>query len=217
MRTKLSSDRRLIDLLFSRYHRRILAVLLLHPDESFHVRQIGRLAAVPPGSLHRELSALAAAGLLTRRRDGNQVRYQADRSCPVFEELASLLRKTAGIADVLRDALAPLSASIERAFVYGSVASGKDRATSDVDVMVIGDVDLGQVVDALAPAAERLRREINPVAISAEAFRTKQAAGDRFVTRILSEPKILLLGDEREPREPAEDRADQGPSDRPGC
>ncbi len=118
---------RLVELLFGTYRRQVLSLLLLHPDQSFYVREIGRLARVPAGSLHRELGALAEAGLLTRGASGNQVRYQADRSCPVFEELAGIFRKTAGLADVLRDSLEPLGQAVRIAFVFGSVAQGKER------------------------------------------------------------------------------------------
>lgn len=206
-RTTPPADRRLVELLFGGYHRRILSLLLLHPDESFYVREIGRLTAMPAGSLHRELTALAGAGLLTRRRAGNQIRYQANRACPVFDELAGIFRKTAGLADLLRDALAPLRASITAAFVFGSMARGKERPTSDVDVMVIGDITLAEVVEALAPASQQLRREVNPVAMTTEDFRAKRTKGDRFVTRVLREPKVLLLGEEHELGELVKDRA----------
>src|SRR5204863_9537138 len=130
--------RQLVEVLFAAYRGRILALLLLHSDESFYVREIGRLANVPAGSLHRELKLLSDAGLLLRSVSGNQVRYRVDRGCPIQEELAGIFRKTAGLADVLREALAPLTHKITFAFVFGSVAQGKERATSDVDVLVVG-------------------------------------------------------------------------------
>jgi predicted nucleotidyltransferase len=208
MRTKkVRVPPRLVELLFGAYRRQVLSLLLLHPDRSFYVREIGRLAGVPAGSLHRELGALAEAGLLTRGASGNQVRYQADRSCPVFEELAGIFRKTAGLADVLRDSLEPLGRAVRIAFVFGSVAQGRERATSDVDVMVIGRVPFVRVVEALAPAGERLRREVNPVAMTPDAFRSKLRRGDRFAARVMREPKIFLAGDARELGELAQDRA----------
>src|SRR6266705_39472 len=105
--SKAKGRPQLVELLFGTYRRRILSLLLLHPEQSFYVREIGRLTGVPAGSLHREVRALTEAGLLTRSAAGNQVRYQADRACPVFEELAGVFRKTAGLADVLREALEP--------------------------------------------------------------------------------------------------------------
>jgi len=197
----------LVELLFGTYRRRILSLLLLHPEQSFYVREIGRLTGVPAGSLHREVRALTDAGLLTRSLAGNQVRYQADRACPVFEELAGIFRKTAGLSDVLREALETLGGKVRFAFVFGSVAQGKERATSDVDVMVVGSASFARVVEALAPAGTRLRREVNPVAMTPETFRAKLKARDRFVSRVVREPKIFLIGDPRELGELTEDRA----------
>lgn len=198
---------RLVELLFGGYRRRILSLLLLHPENSFYVREIGRLTGVPAGSLHRELSQLTEAGLLKRTQAGNQVRYQADRSCPIYEELAGVFRKTAGLADVLREALEPLGTAVTTAFVFGSVAQGKERTTSDVDVMVVGKAKFEKVVGALAAAQERLRRDVNPVVMALPEFRAKAKARDRFVSRILNEPKIMLKGDLRELGESRQDRA----------
>ncbi len=202
----------LVEVLFGAYRRRILALLLLRPDETFYVREIARLTGTPAGSLHRELKLLTDAGLLIRARAGNQVRYQADRACPIFEDLAAVFRKTAGLADVLRQALTRLASRIRVAFVFGSVAQGKERAVSDVDVMVIGAASFTKVVQALTLAREDLRREVNPVVMTRAAFRSKSRNGDRFVSRVLREPKIFLVGDSRELAELAEDRSGQGAS-----
>ena len=108
-------------LLVGDYHLRLLSLLLLRPSQDFHLREIERLARVPAGPASRELRRFLAAGIVTRRTSGNQVRYQADRGCVVFEELAGLVRKTTGMADVVRDALAPLGSRIKLAFIFGSV------------------------------------------------------------------------------------------------
>lgn len=194
---------RLIELLFGTYRRRILALLLLHPEQGYHTREVMRLTGVPAGSLHRELIALTAAGLLARSMSGNQVRYQADRSCPLFEELAGIFRKTTGLVDVLREALEPLGKRVSAAFVFGSVAQGKERSTSDVDVMVLGSASFESVVEALMPVRERLRREVNPVVITPREFRAKRKAGDRFVTRVAQEPKLFIKGTADDLGEPA--------------
>ena len=208
MRAKaLPQAPQLVEILFGAYRRQILALLLLRPDESFYVREIGRLTGVPVGSLHRELKLLGDAGLLLRSLAGNQVRYQVDRACPIREELAGIFRKTAGLADVLREALAPIAGEIRIAFVFGSVAQGKERATSDVDVLVVGSASFAAVVEALSRAGERLRRDLNPVVMTRTAFETKLAGRDRFISRVAREPKIFLLGDAREFAKLAEDRA----------
>jgi predicted nucleotidyltransferase len=197
----------LVEVLFGSYRRRILALLLLRPDESFYVREIARLTGVPAGSLHRELRLLTSAGLLERSTVGNQVRYQVDRTCPIHEELAGIFRKTVGLTDVLREALTPLAGKIRVALVFGSVAQGKELATSDIDVLVIGSVSFAGVVEALSTAAEQLRREVNPVVMTRAEFSAKVAARDRFVSRIEREPKLFLLGDAGEFRKLAEDRS----------
>ena len=197
----------LVEILFGAYRRQILALLLLHPDESFYVREIARLTNVPAGSLHRELKLLTDAGLLQRSQAGNQVRYQVNRACPIQEELAGIFRKTAGLADVLREALAPIASKIRLAFIFGSVAQGKERATSDVDVLVVGPASFAAVVGALSRAGGRLRRDVNPVVMTKGAFEAKLASRDRFVARVAREPKIFLLGDAGEFAELAENRA----------
>lgn len=205
--TILPQAPQLVEILFGAYRRQILALLLLRPDESFYVREIGRLTGVPAGSLHRELKLLSDAGLLHRSVAGNQVRYQVDRTCPIQEELAGIFRKTAGLADVLREALASIAGKIRLAFIFGSVAQGKERTTSDVDVLVVGSASFATVVEALSRAGERLRREVNPVVMTKAAFAAKLASRDRFVARLAREPKIILLGDAGEFAELAQDRA----------
>lgn len=197
----------LVSVLLGGYHRQLLALLLLHPDQSFHVRELSRLTGVPAGSAHRELGRFAEVGLLSRATLGNQVRYQASRDCPIFEELAGIFRKTVGMADVLREALQPLSKRIDAAFIFGSMAHGKEGPYSDVDVMVIGSATLQAVVEATQGMRQRLRREVNPVVMTAKSFRAKRAAHERFTSRIMTEPKIMLMGNLDEPGKSAQDRA----------
>ena len=181
-------------LLFGEAHRRLLGVLLMQPVHSFHVREIARLTGLDAGNAHRTLKRMASAGLVTSARVGNQVRYQADRSCPIFEELSGIVRKTSGLADVLRDALLPFVERIAVAFVFGSVASGKAGPSSDIDLMVVGDVAFEDIVPAVHAAHDRLRRDVNPVVMSPADFARKRKSGERFVTRVLAEPRILLMG-----------------------
>lgn len=185
----------LLDTLFGTQRQRALGWLLLHPDSPFHVRELARLTQTSAGSLHRELSRLAKAGLLTRSSQGNQVLYQANRACPVFAELAGLFRKTGGVADVLRTALAPLAAQITLALVFGSVARGEENSLSDIDVLVVGKVGFAEVVGALHPCQETLGREINPVVYGLAEWQARLAGGDHFANEILSRPTLLLQGE----------------------
>ena len=197
-------------LLFGAYRRDALALLLLHPEESRHVREIARAIGKAPGTLLRELNALAAAGVLLRKPVGNQVHFQANPGCPIYEELRSILKKTVGVADVLREALAPLGPKVRAAFVYGSVARGDERSRSDLDVMVVGEASFGDVVAALAPAQESLRREVNPNVYPALEFRKKLAARDPFLKRVLAGHKIYIVGGEDDLGKPAAHRPAQG-------
>ena len=184
----------LAELLFGSYRRDILALLLLHPDTALHVREIARAIGKAPGTVLRELDRLAETGVLLRRPVGNQVQYQANVVCPIYEELRSIIKKTTGVAEVLRAALDPLAHGIRSAFVYGSIARGDERAGSDLDVMIVGDVGFEDVVGALSPAQEALRREINPSVYPPTEFAAKLAAGDPFLQRVLADRKILLIG-----------------------
>jgi len=186
-----------IEILFGIYRRKILAMLLLRPDEKFHVREISRLIDVPAGSLHRELKTLAESELLFRSKSGNQVYYQANQDCQIYPELAGLFRKTSGLADVIRDALAPLHGNMELAFIFGSVAQGKERAGSDIDLFVVGDVAFTEVVGVLVDVHHQLGREINPVIMSRAEF-IKKSVSDPFVMRLIHEMKIYVRGNEND-------------------
>lgn len=184
----------LLDLLFGTYRQRALAQLLLHPDTSYHVRELARLTDTTPGTLHKELSRLAEVGLLQREKQGNQVRYRANRECPVFAELAGLFRKTSGLVGVLAEALRPLHSAPELALVFGSLARGDENARSDVDLLLIADCGFGDAVKALSPAQDILQREINPVLYTAAEFSRRIEAGDGFVLNILANPKLFVIG-----------------------
>lgn len=204
------TDSRLVELLFSGYRRQVLALLLLRPEERFYVREIARLTGAAPGSLHRELKQLHEAGLLLREEVGNQVRYVANRDCPIFEELASIFRKTCGLADVLREALRPLGGQVELAFIFGSVAQGRAHSDSDIDLLVLGSADFVAVVGALADCHARLGREVNPVVMSRDEFLQKYHAEDRFIRRIAGEAKVFVKGGENDFGQLVADRAAQG-------
>ena len=195
-----------IELMFGAYRRKLLGLLLLRPDERYHVRELARMTEISAGSLHRELKALSEAGLLIREEVGNQVLYRADQNCEIFDELASIFRKTTGLAWLLRDHLSEISDRIDSAVVFGSMASGRQNSTSDVDVLVLGDVELISIVKALSPLSSTLRREINPVVMTVDKFAALLGEKDRFAMRVLNEPKLFIIGDMNELAKPGEDR-----------
>lgn len=180
-------------LLFPEYRRRVLGLLLLRPDEALHGREIARRTGLPAGTITRELTRLAAAGLLRREKRGNQQIYSAETDGPIYAELASILRKTSGLADVLIQALAPLAPKLRVAFVFGSIARGHETAGSDVDLMLIGDLGFREAVAHLHPAQATLGREINPKVFSTTEFSAK-AAKQAFLADVMAKPKIFLIG-----------------------
>ena len=176
----------------------ILAALLLRPEESRHVRDLVRTTGLSPGSLHRELTALVGFGVLKREQIGRQVFYRVNPACAILPELTGVLRKTAGVVDLLRDALTPLAGKIDGAFIYGSMATGKLHPNSDVDIMIVGTGGFADVVLALEPAQTAIRREVNPTVLSRADFVKRRKQKDSFVASIWNEPKLWLIGDAHE-------------------
>jgi predicted nucleotidyltransferase len=187
----------LASLLFPEYRRRVLGLLLLRPEEALHGREIARRTGLPAGTITRELNRLAEVGLLKREKRGNQQVYGADTGASIYRELASILRKTSGMTDVLVQALAPLAPVVRIAFVFGSVARGRETAGSDVDLMLIGDVGFAQAVEHLHPAQATLGREINAQVMSLSEFCAK-ALTEPFLVDVLAKPKLFLIGKEHD-------------------
>ena len=199
MGTQRNPDR-VSRLLFGSVRREVLALLLGRPDERFYLREIVRAAGGGSGAVQRELRELVQAGLVEREARGHQAYFSANRHAPIFAELQAIVEKTAGAVDVLRASLTPLlrQGRIEVALVYGSVASGKKTARSDVDLLIIGDIQLAAIIPALRAAEGRLGREVNPSVYSATEFRSKLKRRTPFLTRILAGPKLFVVGDDRE-------------------
>lgn len=185
-------------LLFGEYRQRTLGLLLLNPESSFHVRELARLTGTSAGTLHKELTKLAAGGILQKKQIGNQVHYSANRNCPIFDELAGILRKTSGLTDVLAKALIDLENKIDVAFVFGSVARGGQQTRSDVDMMLIGSLSFAEAVQALHASQAVLQREINPVVYSQDEFNRRIKNNDTFINEVLAKPKLFIIGKENE-------------------
>ena len=185
------------DALFPRVRQRVLAVLFGNPDRSFYANEVIALAQSGTGAVQRELAALLDAGLLLTTKRGNQKHFQANSAAPVFAELRGLVLKTMGLADVLRAALAPLEAHISAAFVYGSVAKQQDTAHSDIDVLIVSaTLGYADVFGALESATTQLGRKVNPTLYTPEDISKRMAQDNAFVTRVLQQPKIWLIGSE---------------------
>jgi predicted nucleotidyltransferase len=187
------------DALFTKGQQRVLAVLFGTPSRSYYANEIIAMAGTGTGAVQRELARLEGAGLVTVKHVGKQKHYQANTDAPVFAELRALVLKTSGLADVLRAALAPVSASIQAAFVYGSVAKHEDSATSDVDLMVITErLTYADLFAALEDASNRLGRAVNPTVYAPSELARRVQQGNAFMKRVLSQPKIWVVGTERD-------------------
>ncbi len=193
--------------LFGSVRGRILGLLYRSPERDYYLREIVRLLNAGHGAVQRELGRLVACGLVTKRRRGRQVFYQANREAPVYPELRALLVKTTGIADMLRAALAPDADRIEVAFIFGSMAAGTDDEHSDIDVMIIGDLGLWDRSSSFLEVQLELGREVNPVFWPASRLREKLAEGQPFARNVLREPKVFVVGDEDELRRIAQQGA----------
>lgn len=181
----------------SRIRAKILGWFFTHPEESFFVRQIATILQEDPTNLSREMSKLENLGILTSKKIGNTKHFQANPHCAFFRELKGLVLKTAGVAGQIKVALERLT-GVQFAFIYGSYAKGEEKAHSDVDLMIIGDVDLNQL-DPLASSLEkRLGREVNYLLFSQVEFQAKKRAKDGFLMDVLGEEKIMVIGNENE-------------------
>lgn len=187
----------MLDRLFgSRLRGKAIGWLFTHPDQRFFVRQLTAILAEDSTNLSRELARLASLGILTTVAEGRQKYYQANSKCAIAAELHGLALKSTGVADILREALAPLKNRISAAFIYGSFARGEEQATSDVDVIVIGDVTFAEVSRALGPTQARLGREVNPSVYPLREFTGKVESRHHFVEALLRDKKVFLVGDE---------------------
>jgi len=185
------------DALFTKVQQRVLAVLFVNPDRSFYANEIIALVGSGTGAVQRELARLETAGLITVTRVGKQKHYQANSVAPVYKELRGLVLKTSGLVDTLRTALAPLMSQIQFAFVYGSVAKGKDTTKSDIDLMVVSDsLTYADLFTALEAATQRLGRTVNPTVYSRQELNKRIREKNAFIQRVLAQPKLWVIGEE---------------------
>lgn len=183
------------DALFTKTQQRVMSLLYGKPDQAFYTNQIVRLVGMGSGTVTRELTNLSQAGLLVARQEGNQLYYQANPQNPIYHELLGIVKKTFGVSDVLRDALAPLLSQMDLVFVYGSIAKGEATATSDVDLLVLADaLAYADMMAALQVAEGSLARKVNPSIYTVAQVQQKLAEGNAFLSRIVAQDKIWIKG-----------------------
>jgi len=180
--------------LFGKTRQAVLALLYGRTDTSFYTKQVLDAVKSGRGTVQRELKNLTDSGIIIREVQGRQVYYRANEKCPIFNELKSIVSKTFGLADVLREALAPLEEQIAFALVYGSMASGQATSASDIDLLVVGDIDETMLHRALSEAENRLGRPVNYTLMSQAEFDKKRSQKGGFLDRVLTKQKIMILG-----------------------
>lgn len=183
--------------LFGKVRREVLALFYSDTDVSFNVNEVIRELNLGTGAVHRELKGLAEAGILDELKVGNQIRFKANNNCAVFSELKALMQKTAGTLQSIKEALLPFKEMIQFAFVYGSCAKGDMKTESDIDLMIVGDVDMVEILTALQEPRMILKREINASVFESGVF-TERLKQKGFIQRISAEEKVFLIGTEDE-------------------
>ncbi len=203
-----------LETIFPAVRAGILSAVLLEPRRWWFLSELARHLEAGPSSLQRELESLVESGILERREDGRRVYFRANAGSPVFADLRGLVEKTAGVVPALAKALDPFEGRIELAFVYGSFARGSERASSDVDLMIVGSVKQIDLVPVLRKLEDRFGREVNVTLYSPREFRGKLLAGDHFLNSVLKGRTILLKGSLDELDKAAAGRKGPSPQDK---
>lgn len=188
----------LADALFTTTQQKVLGLLYAQPEKSFYTKEILRLTGMGVATIKRELDRMVAAGILSLTKIGNQHHYQAKPACPIYQELLGIVKKTVGVVDIIRLALSPLAGKIDWAFIFGSVARGKETSASDIDLMIIGEVGFSEAVNALYSVQETLGREINPKIYSKKEWTKMLKNKDVFIKEVLAKPRMDVMGDGHE-------------------
>lgn len=186
----------LADILSSRVRAEVFRLLFGLAGGELHLREMERQSGLSVGTVRQDANKLVGLDLVKARRDGNRLYYRANTEHPLYNDIRSLVLKTAGLKDVLEQALG--EQGIRVAFVFGSLAKDEAQAQSDVDLIVIGSIGLREVSSRLAGVSDRIGREINPHMLSAAEFRRRRQSQERFVTTVLASPKLFVVGSEDE-------------------
>lgn len=196
LKRKSSRKKSLVDALFTSTQQKMLRIFFGNPDRKFFATEVITLAGAGSGAIQRELATFAETGLLSVEQVGKQKYFQANQSSPIFDELRQITLKTVGLAEPLRDALRKTGVTIDLALVYGSVAKGTDKASSDIDLLVVSDsLSLEELYEKLEPTERLLSRKISPTLYSVFEFNKKVLAKNPFLQKVLAGDHITLIGD----------------------
>lgn len=185
----------LTSLLSSRVRAEILVVFYLSPGETFNTWALAQRLEENYSAVWKELVRLEEIGILSSERRGKTKEYQINQDCPIAPELRSIVLKTEGFGMLVREKLLEME-NVKEAFIFGSYASGEADARSDLDLMIIGEINLDRLAPVISDLENELSRPINYVIYSEEEWNEKKEAKDSFYENIVSAPKIILIGDD---------------------
>ena len=176
---------------------KLITHFMTHPKERFYLRQLERLLGESLTPLRRELDKLEKNGLLFSKAEGNIKYYSVNEAFPIYSELKNIVFKTQGVAEFLRKNLKKIG-TVKFAFIYGSTAESTERINSDIDLMVIGDVDIKELNSAVSKAENVLLREITYRVFTEKEIIKRIKEKDDFIMEVLRGPKIMLAGKQDE-------------------
>ena len=186
----------LSDILSSRVRAEIFRLLFGLDEKELHLREVERQAGLSLATIRQDMQKLVKLDLVTTRRDGNRLYYRANTEHPLYPDIRNLVLKTAGLVEILKGVLD--REGVKVAFVFGSLASRREKAASDVDLMVIGAVGLRALSSWLSGVSEQIGREVNPHTMTVEEFRRRKEKGDHFLSNVLESPKLFIMGNEND-------------------
>jgi predicted nucleotidyltransferase len=184
----------ILPLLRSETQAGLLERIIAHPDQSYTVAELAELLEVTQMSVRRELDRMRRAGILEQQMVGRQGVYRASTASPLFTPLRDLVERSVGVEPLLREALEDVD-GVEAAPIIGSLARGNVDAESDIDLLVIGDVDYPALVSKLMPLQRRVGREISIVWMRPGELRDALLHGSGFAAEIAASPRRALIGD----------------------
>jgi predicted nucleotidyltransferase len=177
----------------SRVRIQLLSHFLLHPEARDHIRALASEVDAHYNAVWKELNNLEEAGLLQSETVGGRKIFTLNSQFPIIPELRNILLKTVGAGDLVRESLKDLE-GIEEAFIFGSFAEGEPDADSDLDIMLIGDLDVAQATPVIDEMEKILARDVNYVLFTQEEWKSRLENGDIFVTNVRNGPKVILIG-----------------------
>ena len=177
----------------SKIRQGLLTLFFTNPSQRYYLREIHRILGYSAGSIRRELLRFQNDKLFNTNSVGNLLYYSLNISHSLFKELKSIVSKTVGVEGSLKEALSSVK-KIKIAFIYGSFAAKREKAISDIDLMIIGEADISHLNEKIIGLEKKLKREINPTIYSLKEYRAKKRAKSGFILELLKSPKIMLIG-----------------------